>query len=185
MIDADFRWEGTLPTERIRQSIIDNPFAGAFSFASDALQQPSGAAVQRYFTASMRDDNPYMTEIKVLVERLHREGQWGTMVKAVRQLPVLAIRKYAYEHGFAYFKENGATMTDETFEQLCVDIDTLVKGFTTVQFRVMKGATLKQSSFIDDALRKLAELDELEGDIKRQLRTAYEQWSMQQLEVSR
>ena len=41
------------------------------------------------------------------------------LVAAVKQIPVLAIRKYSYEHAFAYFRET-LQYSEQEFDYWCV-----------------------------------------------------------------
>ncbi|KHF30362.1 hypothetical protein LR68_01107 [Anoxybacillus sp. BCO1] len=94
---------------------------------------------------------------------------------ALKQLPVLAIRKYAYEHAFAYFSEQLARSTEE-FEAWCDEIELLVKGYTTIQYRAMKLAMTKDLKLLDIIFQKIDEQDERELKIKRGLLEYFQAW---------
>ncbi len=91
-------------------------------------------------------ENPLTETLQSLVETFwsgsqrYRLNELGLVMK---QLPVLAIRKYAYEHAFAFFWK-ALQFSEDTFEQWCDDIETLEKGFKIVQYQAMKVAKTKK-----------------------------------------
>jgi hypothetical protein len=179
MYDPDFRWEGVLPKERILNAIREPSVEGGYYFDADSMIPPTAETVEAYFNTCIKHRcNPITDAVFDIVtaytvgkekERLSKLGL------ALKQLPVLAIRKYAYEHAFAYFWEL-LGREEEGFEAWCDDIERLVNGYTTIQYRAMKLAVTKDLSMAEDIFSKLEEQNLLEFKIKKGLQECFDEW---------
>lgn len=68
-------------------------------------------------------------ELKNLIIKMVNEEDGyslSRLVTAVKQIPVLAIRKYSYEHAFAYFRET-LQYSEQEFDYWCDQWKTLYK----------------------------------------------------------
>ncbi|REK71139.1 DUF6005 family protein [Paenibacillus paeoniae] len=183
MIDADFRWQGIVQKERVVQAFLENPFGGGFYVDSQAIKEPGREAVAAYFQEVFRWENELTDTLRNRLSALGREDQGITfdrVEKAVKQLPVLAIRKYSYEHALMYFIEETGS-SDETFEAYTDKVEELVRGFHNVQYQGMKLAMTGKSSQLPAILSKLEEMDGIEKEIKRELYRLYGLWEAMRL----
>jgi hypothetical protein len=97
------------------------------------------------------------------------------LTRALREIPVLAIRKYAYEHGFAFFwRALGLDHTE--FEAWCDEVDRLVKTYTVVQYRAMKLSLTADRSLAAEVFELLDSQNALELRIKRRLAEVFRAW---------
>ncbi|MBM6618935.1 DUF6005 family protein [Bacillus suaedaesalsae] len=179
MFDPDFRWEGALPKERILAAIREPSVKGGYYFDAKEINQPTNETIEAYFnTCLKRSYNPMTEAVSSIIEaytvgdRKHHLSELGN---ALKQLPVLAIRKYAYEHAFAYFA-NKISMEEMEFELWCDEIELLVKGYTTVQYRAMKLAMTSDYNQIPLIQNKLDEQNAREFKIKQGLVDCYNKW---------
>ncbi|WP_297991135.1 DUF6005 family protein [Anoxybacillus sp.] len=179
MYDPDFRWEGILPKERILAAVRELSVGGGYYFDAKGIIPPSNETIQAYFNTCLKlHENPMTAAVRKIVEAYaigNEKERLSELTVGLKQLPVLAIRKYAYEHAFAYFSEQLARSTEE-FEAWCDEIELLVKGYTTIQYRAMKLAMTKDLSLLSFIFRKLDEQDEREFKIKRGLFEYFQAW---------
>ncbi|MGM0838390.1 MAG: DUF6005 family protein [Bacillota bacterium] len=183
MYDPDFRWEGILPKNRILSAIEDPSAKGGYFFDASTIIPPSAETVEAYFNTCIKHSSNPMTEAVAKIIQLHTAGDekfpLSGLTLALRELPVLAIRKYAYEHAFAFFWE-ALRLDEESFEAWCDDIERLVKGYTAIQYRAMKLAMTGKLRLKDEIAAKLEEQNLLEFKIKRGLQESFEAWSKQE-----
>jgi acyl carrier protein len=201
MLDPDFRWEGRLEKDKILHAIESPAVAGGYVFDSHQIQPTSNEAIKAYFEASyFADNNPMTDAVQAVVEHHKTHHQFSSLPDALKQLPVLAIRKYAYEHGLAFFYlalGYDLEQEDSEFETLCVIIEQLVESYKLIQYRAMKLAKLQNADAnvnvnvnADSVAKKavlLEEIDQIlqaqndrEFQIKARLKALFEQWSIQQ-----
>lgn len=178
MIDADFRWRGIVQKERVIQAFLENPFGGGFYVDSEGVKEPTREAVAAYFQEVFRWENELTDTLRNRLAAIGR-GDTGFPVdmveKAVKQLPVLAIRKYSYEHALMYFIEETGS-SDDTFEAYTDKVEELVRGFNNVQYQGMKFAMTGNRSQLPVILGKLEAMDRIEKEIKRELYRLYGLW---------
>lgn len=182
MYDPDFRWEGILPKQRVINAIREPSVGGGYSFHAKSIIPPTIETVEAYFNTCIKHDcNPLTDAVTEIVEAytVGNELSLSKLNLALKQLPVLAIRKYAYEHAFAYFWEN-LDLDEEGFEAWCNEIESLVNGYTTIQYRAMKLALTKDHSLTDSIFSKLEEQNLLEFKIKNGLQECFNKWSKAQ-----
>jgi petrobactin synthase len=181
MYDPDFRWEGVLPKERILAAIKEPSVEGGYYFDADSIIPPDTETVEAYFNTCIKHDRNPMTDAVSEIIRAHiagfEEQRLSGLTSALKQLPVLAIRKYAYEHAFAYFWE-ALGLDEEGFEAWCHDIESLVNGYTTIQYRAMKLSMTGDITKAAEVFSKLSELNLLEFKIKQGLQECFNEWSI-------
>jgi petrobactin synthase len=179
MQDPDFRWEGTLPRARILDAVASPAVAGGFWFDEAGIAPAPDSVVRQYFATCLSyPRNPFTQALRDIVGA-HLDGSapggLAHLGTALRQIPVLAIRKYAYEHGFAFFWRALALDVPE-FEHWCDEVDALVKGYTAVHYRAMKLSLGGDPRSAAGVVELLDQQDALETRIKRRLIEAYELW---------
>ncbi len=178
MDDPDFRWRGVLPRARILEAVRSPAVAGGFLFDEESIRPAADAVVRAYFARCFYPHNPLTLALRGIVQA-HVDGQAPAglpgLSAALRQLPVLAIRKYAYEHGFAFFWRALALDVPE-FDEWCDHIDALVKGYTAVQYRALKLALTGDLGLARAVGEQLDAQDALEHRIKQRLREVYDTW---------
>jgi hypothetical protein len=178
MLDPDFRWQGSLPRARVLHAARQPSVAGGYYFDGSRVTAPADAAVKAYFEACLRLDNPLTSAVRDIVQAHvanKAEAGLGGLTRALRELPVLALRKYAYEHGFAFFWR-ALGLNDDEFMRWCDAVDTLVKTYTLVQYRALKLATTMRPELADELLTLLCRQDVLERQIKQRLLEVFGQW---------
>jgi petrobactin synthase len=181
MYDPDFRWEGTLAKEKILEAIMEPSVEGGYYFNAENIVAPSVETVEAYFHTCMKHTHNPMTDAVDKIIKAHTSGkeELANLSHALKQLPVLAIRKYAYEHAFAFFWES-LGYEEQGFEDWCDEIEHLVKGYTTIQYRAMKLAMTGNLSIVEDIYSKLAEQNTLEFKIKQGLQECFHAWQKSQ-----
>jgi petrobactin synthase len=180
MYDPDFRWEGVLPKEQILAAIEDPSVEGGYFFDASNIIPPSAETVEAYFNTCIKHDCNPMTDAVADIIKRYTSGDekypLTGLTLALRELPVLAIRKYAYEHAFAFFWES-LGYDEPLFENWCDEIEQLVKGYTAIQYRAMKIAITGNLSLKEEIFVKLEEQNVLEFKIKQGLQESFEAWS--------
>lgn len=186
MFDPDFRWEGRIKKNRILDAVRSPDVGGGFSFDGDQIHVPTAQTVEAYFHTCMKlDKNPLTEAVRSIVEAFmygseqHRLSELGSSLK---QLPVLAIRKYAYEHAFAYFWM-ALDFGEEVFEAWCDEIESLEKGYKIVHYRAMKLAKTEKEEDYQALCDQLDKQDKLETAIKHGLHQYFTQWTQKQSQV--
>lgn len=188
MWDPDFRWEGEQNKQQVLHAIASDAVAGGYLFDSRQIQPSSNQAIHDYFVACLNVNSNPMTEAvrKIIETHLNPENQLPltNLASALNQLPVLAIRKYAYEHGLAFFLLQLDLDFDE-FEMWCDVIEELVSTYKKIQFRAMKIAShIIESTespellntLTNEIMQLLAQQDQREFRIKYRLHTLFQQW---------
>jgi hypothetical protein len=179
MCDPDFRWEGVVSREKVVQAIVENPFGGGFYIDAQHFQEPTNDAVERLYTASFDKKQNELTDS--LIEWIPKIAQerdgctFSMLTLAVKQLPVLAIRKYGYEHALMYFMEQTG-FSEEAFEYWANEIERVVKGFSTVQFKVMKMAMTHSVALLPSIVEQLTDMNAIELRIKQELERQFQLW---------
>ena len=177
--DPDFRWEGPIERDKLLKAIRQPTVAGGYRFDPSLAQPPGDEDLAAFFEACLRlDANPLIDATRAIVSA-HAEGRNGLRLadvgEALRELPVVTIRKWAYEHGFAFFWR-ALRWPDKEFQAVCDEIEVLVNGLTAMQYAVLKLARTGDAALVAAVLEKLDELDAVEFSIKRQLAAAKEAW---------
>lgn len=179
MWDPDFRWEGPLPKNRILNAINQPTVGGGYYFDAIDIQHTSEDTVKAYFAQSMKlTQNPFTDALRQIVTSHLYDDRFALseLDAALREIPVMAIRKYAFEHAFAYFWE-ALSLDEEEFEHWCDEIESLVTGYTQLQYRCMKLAMTGNPALAAAVFELLDLQDQREFTIKHKLQQVFEQWS--------
>lgn len=177
--DPDFRWEGPIARDKLLNAICQPTVAGGYRFDPSLAHMPRNDDLAAFFEACLRlDSNPLIDATRAIVSA-HAEGRNGLRLadvgEALRELPVVTIRKWAYEHGFAFFWR-ALRWPDKGFQAICDEIEVLVNGLTAMHYAVLKLAMTGDAELVAPVLEKLNELDAIEFSIKRQLAAAKDAW---------
>jgi len=198
MSDPDFRWEGEQDKKQVLNAIASQSVAGGYLFDSDEITPSSAQAIHDYFIECLNlDNNPMTNAVRLIIDtHLHNDNQLSpdSLSTALNQLPVLAIRKYAYEHGLAFFMlELGLDFDDidniNNFEYWCDIIEILVSTYKHIQFRAMKIANnisdaqspfshQENNKLIAEITQLLDEQDQREFKIKQHINQLFNQWKL-------
>src|SRR5688500_17274352 len=124
-----------------------------------------------------------MTEAIRQVIAAHLDGRDKTgdtltlsqLAAALDEVPILSIRKYAYEHGFAFFWRELALVESE-FDYWCEVIDELAKTYKSIQFQAMKLATTGDRALAPKIFQLLDQQDQREALIKRRMQEVHQKW---------
>ncbi|MEP5758839.1 MAG: DUF6005 family protein [Litoreibacter sp.] len=179
MHDPDYRWEGNLPRRAILNAINQPTVEGGYIFDRATARDPSDADLRDYFEAVFDGKHNPLTSAARQIIQAHVDPTTSQEVSsldlALRELPVIAIRKYAYEHAFAVFWR-ALDLPDQEFEDWCDEIEALHQGFRALQYKIIKlsntgGDALAQQIFAD-----LDALDLREFQIKAGLKSWYIKW---------
>jgi acyl carrier protein len=177
--DPDFRWEGAIERDKLLNAIRQPTVAGGYRFDPSLAHAPRDDDLAAFFDACLRlDSNPLIDATRAIV-LAHAEGRGGLGLadvgEALRELPVVTIRKWAYEHGFAFFWR-ALRWPDKDFQAICDEIEILVNGLTALHYAVLKLAKAGDPALVAPVLAKLDELDSVEFSVKRQLAAARNAW---------
>jgi len=182
MSDPDFRWEGTLPRDRILDAVRAPAAAGGFVFDGVDIRHSTRETVEAYFIRCMKHDhNPFTQALREIINA-HcgpvAAHPLADLPHALREIPVMAIRKYAYEHAFAWLLEDQGLQAegDDGFENWCLEIERLVKTYTQLQYRAMKLAITGDRRQVAAVHALLDDQDQREFRIKRGLQDLFRQW---------
>ncbi|WP_339896760.1 DUF6005 family protein [uncultured Gilvimarinus sp.] len=178
MWDPDFRWEGELERRKVLYAIESPAVAGGYALDTRNLHEPAAEQVTAYFTACMQNDNVLTQAVERVIDAHHPATGTEPLAhlgQALAELPVLAIRKYAYEHGLAYFYRAMGRPMDE-FESWCVVIEALAKGYEQVLYLANKWAITETHSDYTALTEAIAEQHRRENRIKAAMLDAYKDW---------
>lgn len=179
MLDPDFRWEGTVSKEQVVEAFLNNPFGGGFYVDAAGLSKPTEAAIDQFYREVFTHQNELtsllLATIPELAAQIYDAASSRRLSLAVKQLPVIAIRKYSYEHALMFFMDEVGE-SDERFDEFCDLIEQLVQGYNNVQYLVMKMAMVKRSDLLPVLVRRLEEMDGIESRVKREVERLYQLW---------
>jgi petrobactin synthase len=177
--DPDFRWEGTTEREKVIHAIMQPTVGGGYVFDITEAREPTPKDIAVFFEACfIADHNPIVDAIRGITAA-HLDGRDGLTLSdlelAVRELPVLTIRKYAYEHGFAFFWRALKLPAGE-FETWCEEIETLVQSLKQMHYALMKLSQTQDRTRADAVFAALDEADRIELLIKAKLGEVFDAW---------
>ncbi|WP_028611742.1 DUF6005 family protein [Paenibacillus harenae] len=178
MLDPDFRWEGIVKKDLVIEAFRQNQFGGGFYIDALDIRDPSDEMVELLYDTSFgKHDNELTNRLKELIGNVAGTGQEGyaRLVETVKQLPVIAIRKYSYEHALMYFNSRTGDAYEQ-FDEWTDRIEELVQGYSNVQYRTIKLAMTGNASLLPGILQSLDVLDMLELSIKQELHRKFLQW---------
>jgi acyl carrier protein len=183
MWDPDYRWEGIVQKERVLHALRHPSVRGGYLFSEAGARMPLRQDIIAYYETCMRlDQNPLTEAIRrVVSEHLSGVDSKGAplplshLSEAVAEVPILAIRKYAYEHGLAFFFRE-LRLGEEEFEVWCEVIADLVKTYKNIQFQGVRLAQTGDQAVAERIFTLLREQDERERSIKRRLHQLYLDW---------
>ncbi|KQS89524.1 MULTISPECIES: DUF6005 family protein [unclassified Rhizobium] len=177
--DPDYRWEGEIAREKVIHAIMQPTVGGGYVFDSAEARAPYPQDLQAFFEACfVRDRNPLVDSVRAIVTA-HLEGtnevRLCDLTAAVRELPVITIRKYAYEHGFAFFWR-ALKLPAAEFETWCEEIETLVQSLKTLHYACMKLSQTGDSTLAGAVFERLDEAGRLETKLKSKLSEIFDLW---------
>lgn len=191
MYDPDYRWEGVFSKDRILNAVAQPTVSGGYVFSELGVRATPAEEVNAFFDASVvRDANPVTDLIRAIINA-HVKGEdkngellpLENLIKAVEEIPVMSPRKYAYEHGFAFFwRELG--LPEQEFDDWCDVIDELAKTYKLIQFNAMKLSATKKDVFAEKIFQLLDQQDEREFKLKQRLIEVKDIWVRKTLEQS-
>ncbi|UTW48050.1 DUF6005 family protein [Bacterioplanoides sp. SCSIO 12839] len=191
MYDPDYRWEGVFRKDRILNAVSQPTVSGGYLFSEVGARPTPVEEVNAFFEASVvRDANPVTDMIREIIQaHINGEDKNGeslpldNLIKAVEEIPVMSPRKYAYEHGFAFFwRELG--LPEPEFDDWCDVIDELAKNYKLIQFNAMKLSVTKNEAFGEKLFQLLDQQDEREFRLKQRLIEVKDIWAEKVLKSS-
>ncbi|MCK3777079.1 DUF6005 family protein [Ensifer sesbaniae] len=177
--DPDYRWEGEIAREKVIHAIMQPTVGGGYVFDTAEARAPHAEDLKAYFEACfVRDRNPLVDAVRAIVAA-HLEERDGLALSnlgaAVRELPVITIRKYAYEHGFAFYWR-ALKLPAAEFERWCREIEALVQALKTLHYACMKLAQTGDRTLAGTVFERLDEADRLETKLKGKLAEVFDLW---------
>lgn len=191
MYDPDYRWEGIFRKDRILNAVSQPTVSGGYLFSEVGARPTPAEEVNAFFEASVvRDVNPVTDMIREIIQaHINGEDKNGeplpldNLIRAVEEIPVMSPRKYAYEHGFAFFwRELG--LPEPEFDDWCDVIDELAKNYKLIQFNAMKLSVTKNEAFGEKLFQLLDQQDEREFRLKQRLIEVKDIWAEKVLKSS-
>ncbi|OJG00092.1 DUF6005 family protein [Pararhizobium antarcticum] len=183
VLDPDYRWQGDIARDKVIHAILQPTVGGGYVFDRAEARAPQDEDLRAYFDACfVSDRNPLLDSLREIVAA-HVEERDGTRLAdldlALRELPVITIRKYAYEHGFAFFWR-ALKLPAAEFDVWCDDIEALVNALKALQYAAMKLAQTGDRAFLPPVLAHLDQCDRLETRVKGKLAEIFALWCEQQ-----
>jgi acyl carrier protein len=177
--DPDFRWEGTMERAKIIHAIMQPTVGGGYVFDTAQARVPAPEDIAAFFeNCLIADRNPIVDEVRAIVTA-HLDDRddlaLSDLVLAVRELPVLTIRKYAYEHGFAFFWRALKLPAGE-FEAWCEEIEALVQSLKSLHYACMKLGQTGDRAQAPAVFDALDEADRIELRLKAKLGEIFGAW---------
>lgn len=178
--DPDYRWEGEIAKEKVIHAIMQPTVGGGYVFDNAEARAPYAEDLKAYFEACfVRDRNPLVDAVREIVTA-HLDERDGLTLSnlgaAVRELPVITVRKYAYEHGFAFYWR-ALKLPAAEFEKWCEEIEALVQALKTLHYACMKLARAGDRALAGAVFERLDEADRLEAKLKAKLAEVFDLWS--------
>jgi hypothetical protein len=177
--DPDFRWEGEIARDKIVNAFSQPSVAGGFVFDRRDIRPPSPDALKTFFEACFRPGANALTNAVRAIVIAHLEGRDGRstadLATALRELPVISIRKYAYEHGFAFFWR-ALGLPDASFLAHCDEIEELFQGFKALHYAILRLSQTGDTGLAPDIFERLDKLDRLEQRLKAALGAVFQDW---------
>lgn len=188
VLDPDYRWEGEISRQTVLNAVRQPTVAGGYAFDGSTAHPPEDADIRAYFEACFRrHDNPLAERLREIV-RAHLAGRDGLTLAdlslAVRELPVITIRKYAYEHGFAYFWR-ALKLPAAEFDGWCDEIEALVQLLKTLHYDCMKLGQTADAGLAAAVLKRIDETDAQELKLKTKLGAIFDQWCEERFPTER
>lgn len=179
VLDPDYRWQGKIERAKVINAIMQPTVAGGYAFNRADARTPDDRDLRDYFNACfIPAGNPLVDAMRRIVGA-HLDGinglQLGNLASAVRELPVISIRKYAYEHGFAYFWRALKLPAGE-FDYWCDEIEKLFQELKSLHYVCMKLAQTGDRSVATDVFTRLDNAERLEASIKAKLSEIFDLW---------
>lgn len=178
MWDPDFRWEGALDRRRILHAVESPAVAGGYRLNVSALRTPRPADVAAYFEACFQPHGNGLTDaVQQVVSAYTSDASLHPrdLGAALSELPVLGIRKYAYEHGFAYFWR-ALERPEPEFEHWCESIEQLANGYDRLLFVASQFSEAPGADGLNALWAEIATQNARECRIKQALSEAYRAW---------
>lgn len=176
MRDPDFRWEGPLPAADLRRAFLRPTVAGGMAFGLEGVHPARPEGIEAMHRAVFDADRvPLIAALRDILHAHDGPLPRADLEIALRELPVIAIRKYAYEHALAIFGDiEGADY--DAFEECCDRIARLHGGLNAVHRRAVAFARGGDRADLALALDRLADLARLERGIKATLADWFARW---------
>lgn len=179
VLDPDFRWEGKIEKEKILNAIVQPTVAGGFIYDADDIVAPAPAAIRDYFLTCFREEENPLTAAARSIVQAHLAGRDGLKIDelalALRELPVISIRKYALEHGFAFFWRS-LQLSNAEFDVICDEIEALIQEFKAAHYAILKLSGSGTDADAAQVFEQLDTLDRMESALKRRLAQTYRIW---------
>ncbi|WP_265500762.1 DUF6005 family protein [Paracoccus beibuensis] len=177
MRDPDFRWEGPLPASDLRAAFLRDTVAGGFAFDTAGIHPARDADIRAMHDATFDAQAvPLIDAMRRILQAHATSLPRPDLEPALRELPVIAIRKYAYEHALAIFGDiEGAD--HDAFEECCDRIAALHGGLNGVHRRAVSFSRTGMPGDLAAALADLDDLAALERGIKATLAQWFVRWS--------
>lgn len=177
--DPDYRWEGEIERDKVIHAVMQPTVGGGYVFDNAEARVPAAEDIRDFFESCfIGDRNPIADAMRGIVAA-HLNGDGGLALAdlelAVRELPVLTIRKYAYEHGFAYFWR-ALKLPAQEFETWCEEIEALVQSLKNLHYACMKLGQTGERAEAANVFRLIEEADRIELRLKGKLGDVFGQW---------
>lgn len=184
--DPDYRWEGVTTKERLLHAARHPSVGGGYVFSDKNAHEPHPTQIRAYYEHSMLLDRHLLTEAVRQIIEAHLGGcdkngdelPLSNLRHALDDVPILSIRKYSYEHGFAFFWRE-LELEEAEFDHWCEVIDELAKTYTLIQFHAIKLATTGDRRIGDKIFELLDKQVERENRIKGRMQEVFEMWCKQ------
>lgn len=179
LVDPDYRWEGDLPRAEVLNAIAQPTVAGGYVLHAGKAHMPAPETFRAYFEEGfIAGRNPLPEALRAIVTHHSDPAHPDRLARldfALRELPVLLIRKYAYEHALAFFwLQRGTSFA--VFDAQCDRVDAICDKYRNLHYLGARIAHTGDRSLIPEFSAALDHLDAEEFWVKGLIKSQYDSW---------
>ena len=179
VFDPDFRWEGEADKSDVLAAISGLEDGAGYLIDADQIAAPDLSMVDRWFADTFKlGYNPLTEQVRAIVRKAEADEQGagvGVLLEQLKQLKVLAVRKYGYEYALMYFQDTLGYSRDH-FLRWANQIEDLAQGYSTAHYMSVKLAMTGNHALLPVLYDNLNEVDAIEREIKEEIHRQYEAW---------
>ncbi|EAU41970.1 hypothetical protein FP2506_16094 [Fulvimarina pelagi HTCC2506] len=170
MRDVDFRWEGPIAKVRLLNAMESPAVSGGFLIDHTNSREPSPSEVASFMGEILaKDGMPLVAALRSTLDRHIEQDRLSELGEAVAELPILIIRKYAYEHVFAYLWR-ALRRDTASFDVWADKIERLVQGYRMVHLEMEKLGAEGKPEMATRIREILDRLHDIEAAIRHEIR---------------
>ena len=183
MYDPDYHWEGVVEKSLILDAVIQTTQAGGYLLSENNAYPASCQHINQYFNECfVAERNPLNDAIReIVVAHTKGKNSSGNLLdrcqlnSALEELPLIASRKYAFEHGFAFFWGE-LLLPEEELKHWHEEIDKLTRNYKKIHLAATEYALNGQPEIKEKIISLIDQQDATDLTIKQGLKAVHDQW---------